>query len=315
MNSTFEMVDHTRPLAAKIFVTQISCCDFHWHHDCEILLVLKGSVMVYGGAKSRLLSAKDMYLFNSREIHGVQGTGMDNLCLCMQFSPDMLDCNAEYDGFYHYFYLDSTDQTYEPERGYRYFIHKLACIAYSKLGETQSSELRLYSCMLDFIADLVDYVPYDLRRLSRGRAEELDGEACNRILCFVEEHLQEEHLQQELCSYMNMSEKSLYRYLKTTLGLTIKELIDVTRVEKARAMLRETTKPLAIIWQTCGYYSEVSFYRNFRKHMGVTPNEYRKGRAGQKEPVDEGSYLDFDLDEANRLLYQCLKDTELEWKA
>lgn len=306
MNTVFESIDHGRPFPARIFVTQINKCDFHWHYDYELFLILKGTVNIYSGVTSTLFSEGDFFLFNSCSVHGVQRTGDDNLCLCIQFAPQTFSEDLG-NQFRHCFYLNSTSDIYPPKKDFSFFRKKMAEIALSSLDQTQTSSLRTYSLLLSLIADLIDFVQYDVRRIPLGSDQGSANELYVEIFKYIEENLDSENQIKNLCRHIGMSEKSLYRYLKATLGMTAKEFLDIVKVEKACSMLREGDKPLSIIWQTCGFTSEVSFYRNFKKQKGYTPNEYRKGCTPMAGEAGGGDYLDFDLSEAIRLLLRVVE--------
>lgn len=307
MDSVFENVDHNKSFPAKIFVTQVSRCAFHWHYDYEIILILKGSVTVYCGSEPITLKAGDLFLFNTMVVHGIQRTGDDNLVLCLQFSPQILENNLKIEQFYHYFYLNSSSPLYPPDRPYAYFIVQMVKLMLANQAQHNASSIRTYSLLLAYIADLVDHVQYDIRRSALTQSEDTSNEFCNNILAYIEQNLTAPNLAQTMCRNFGMSEKSLYRYLKNTLGLSFKELYDIIRVEKACTMLHETKKSIAIVWESCGFSSEVSFYRNFKKQMGVTPKEYRNGINTQSEETFSGdSYGAFNLGEATALLYRFL---------
>ncbi len=50
------------------------------------------------------------------------------------------------------------------------------------------------------------------------------------------------------------------------------------RIERARRLLRDTTKPVIEIGLDVGYTSPSHFAQVFRREVGVAPSEYR-GRA------------------------------------
>lgn len=318
MDGVFETIDHAAAFPAKIFITQISRCAFHWHHDNEIILVLKGTVTVFHDAGPTTLYAGDLFLFNTRAIHGVQRTAEDNLLLCLQFSPQLVDASLYAQQFYHHFYLNSTSELYPPQKPYDHFVFQLINLFLAAQQQSASAALRAHSQLLAFLADMLDYVQYDVRRMPLAQAEDTHNEFCEQMLAYMDEHLRSEHLAQELCREFGLSEKTLYRYLKSTLGLSFKELYDVVRVEKACAMLTENKKSVSAIWDYCGFASEVSFYRNFKKQLGITPREYRSGkskRTGGAGTEEEG-YAGFNLGAATKLLrdfvdaYQYLEGAE-----
>jgi len=52
------------------------------------------------------------------------------------------------------------------------------------------------------------------------------------------------------------------------------------RMERAKYLLEKTDKPLKDIFELSGYRSMAGFITEFRMHMGITPNEWRKQRRG-----------------------------------
>lgn len=72
-------------------------------------------------------------------------------------------------------------------------------------------------------------------------------------------------------------------YINTTYHCSFSDYINQLRVEHAKALLlsSDTDTKLAIIADASGYSSESSFYRNFQKIAGMTPNEYRNKKGAQ----------------------------------
>ena len=301
-NSNFETVSHARLFPANIFTTQISRCDFHWHSDYELLLVLKGSVTAYSSNHPSVLRKGDLILFNSNTIHGVQCTGESNLCLCLQFSPEILSSETPGSGFFHYFYLKSPFEYVLNGTSGTEVAARMARVALLSQKKTEYTDLLTYSELLNFIVFLLQHVQYDLRRIPQERAETSEDELYEKITNYIRENLRSTELATDLCRSLGIGEKTVYRYLKSILGISLKELVDIIRVENACVMLRESQKPIPVIWDEIGYASEVSFYRNFKKQMGVTPNDYRKGASAAQTGYDHNSYSGFNLGEASALL-------------
>lgn len=310
MPRKYETISHNKAFPARIFITQINSCDFHLHYDYEIIMVIKGKVTIYCGLQPTSLEEGDIYIINSKVVHGVQRTSTDNLCLCFQFTPDIIINDLEYNQFYYHFYLNSALDTHPPKIEYSYFQSLLCRLALLYQDNQNASFLRTHSLFLILMADLLEYVQYDIRRmpLTLSDVEYTSDELYREIVHYIEQNLQEEDMTQRMCKAIGMSEKTLYRYLKTTIGITLKNLIDITRVERACMFLRESKKPIEVIWQVCGFTSEVSFYRNFKKQIGQTPNDFRKGNEEEKYHSAENSYSGFNLGEANEILHKYWKE-------
>ena len=54
-----------------------------------------------------------------------------------------------------------------------------------------------------------------------------------------------------------------------------KEYVDLLRLEKAKELLEGSEMKIENVAEKVGYNSSYSFARFFKKHMGVSPKEYR----------------------------------------
>ena len=65
------------------------------------------------------------------------------------------------------------------------------------------------------------------------------------------------------------------RYINTEYGCSFSDYINRMRVDYAKTLMQETPNPKFIaIAEQSGFASEQSFYRNFRKFVGMTPEEW-----------------------------------------
>ncbi|RYF47042.1 MAG: AraC family transcriptional regulator, partial [Cytophagaceae bacterium] len=78
---------------------------------------------------------------------------------------------------------------------------------------------------------------------------------------------------EQLSGMMNMSRPTLYRKIKALSNLTPSELITLTRLKKAAALLSEGYKVNEVASQV-GYSQQNNFSRDFYKQFGITPTGY-----------------------------------------
>jgi hypothetical protein len=60
---------------ANVFIASIDHSSFHWHLDYELILVLKGTILLTEGTKTIVLKGGDVYLINTKSIHALGGQG------------------------------------------------------------------------------------------------------------------------------------------------------------------------------------------------------------------------------------------------
>ena len=72
-----------------------------------------------------------------------------------------------------------------------------------------------------------------------------------------------------------MSERSFGRRYAEATGMTPGRAVERLRVDTARQLLAETTMPIKRIAQRCGFGTEETMRRSFRRLQGVGPADYR----------------------------------------
>ena len=80
----------------------------------------------------------------------------------------------------------------------------------------------------------------------------------------------------ELAQYLQMSERQVNRCLMEFYGMSFQQKLAQTRMEQAAWLLCTTDQNVNEIAGAVGYDSESGFYKVFRRHYQMTPQQYRK---------------------------------------
>ena len=97
-----------------------------------------------------------------------------------------------------------------------------------------------------------------------------------QILAYIQEQFCNPELSLVTVSeYFEVSERSINRILKNSIGKTYKEYLDYLRLQKACTLLVNTDKDIKDIVKLVGYFDVSSFIRLFKQNYGMTPSEYR----------------------------------------
>ncbi|MFG6463462.1 helix-turn-helix domain-containing protein [Roseateles sp. DXS20W] len=116
----------------------------------------------------------------------------------------------------------------------------------------------------------------------RQRAERsaggLSSTARRRVLAFVDAHLDSADLSlPRLAAQANLSEFHFARMFRASMGCTVHDWVAARRLDRARALLRETRLPLADIAAACGYAGASHLSRHVKAATGATPGQWRAG--------------------------------------
>lgn len=97
-----------------------------------------------------------------------------------------------------------------------------------------------------------------------------------RLLDWIRQHLQADLSLVALAKRAAMSERSLQRRFAEQTGYSPNEWIIRERIASAKELLESSRKPLSKIIQQCGFGSEETFRRHFRRIVGTSPTHYRQ---------------------------------------
>ncbi len=85
---------------------------------------------------------------------------------------------------------------------------------------------------------------------------------------------------------LGISRNHLIALFRTHYHVTPVEYSNQLRTAKAAQMLRETDTAILQIALQCGFGSVSTFYHFFKKHIGFTPQEYRRKAGNGKDNYD-----------------------------
>lgn len=105
----------------------------------------------------------------------------------------------------------------------------------------------------------------------------------NRVIDHVTGNLDSPLRVASLAEIAGLSEYHFHRIFREEVGETVAKFIVRKRLEKAcRQLMRKEAVPITLVAEECGFSSQSLFCRNFKRHLGMTPQEYRSRNSKQE---------------------------------
>jgi AraC-like DNA-binding protein len=105
-----------------------------------------------------------------------------------------------------------------------------------------------------------------------------EEELFDRFQQLLDRHLIEYAYADLFADALGVSQKQLNGISRKLSGKTACELVEQKIVEKAKALLQDTTLPVKNISWQLGYEDHYYFSRMFKKQTGYAPRNWRSGR-------------------------------------
>jgi transcriptional regulator GlxA family with amidase domain len=102
------------------------------------------------------------------------------------------------------------------------------------------------------------------------------GSEIERATRYLQQHSNKRLALARVCRALAVSERTLARRFKASLGMSPLSYLQSQRVARARQLLESSKLPLDRIVEQCGYEDVSSFRKLFARQVGMTPREYRQ---------------------------------------
>lgn len=256
------------------FNTDLASVSLHHHDFYECYLFLSGDVTYLIEGKSYPLKPGDIVLINSRELHQAYINSGETayerfvlwinpafLRLLSTESTDLTQC-FEKPGRKNVLRVDL-----EWQQSIRMLMNKLRSLEHFQgLGEDI-----LYRA---YITELMVY----LNNLSFNDRVRLDVDVkksslIDRILEYINSHLEEDITIDALSEYSYLSKFHLSREFKRHTGTTLHRYILQKKLIASKELILKDI-PITQVYEQCGFGDYSNFFRAFKKEYGMTPKQF-----------------------------------------
>ena len=103
-------------------------------------------------------------------------------------------------------------------------------------------------------------------------------------ISYIEQHFIQSDLRvSDIAVYVGIDRTYLYRIFSDLLHVSVQDFIQQFRLDKAKGLLKFSNTPINQIASTFGFESQAYFSTVFKKYYQMTPLQYRKKEAAEKE--------------------------------
>lgn len=93
---------------------------------------------------------------------------------------------------------------------------------------------------------------------------------------YISEHCTENITLDGIAKSATMSKASFCKTFLEITGLSFKNFLNGKRIEKALEYIKEDKYKITTVGSICGYSDFSTFYRNFKKFTGISPQDYKR---------------------------------------
>lgn len=255
---------------------------YHWHDETEIIYAVKGEFSLKRNGQNYLIKQGDVAFINSGDLHEYSSIS-NEVCYKAYLIP------FEYLNFEIYDYSQSNyirkinnkelrfPAILDPNSATLSDIRKeVKEIININESRSKGYELQSKACIYKILSYLInnDLIVTSADQLQNSGHEKL--KIRKQILIYIQDHYNENLYLDTISSVFHMAPKYFCRFFKKSFDKTFIEYLNYFRIEKACQLLRSSDKMIIDVAFLVGFENFSYFIRTFKRHLGVTPNVFRK---------------------------------------
>lgn len=283
----YELIAHSHLADCSMFLVDLYYRPPHLHKELELILALRGSGTVSNGKTAFSVSTGDILIFDSGEVHELNGGQLGLRLLAIQISKSFC---KRYCGHLRNirFQTNSVDKS-GPQEMVCALQNAMLNAFEAYLDRSISGSFRCMAFINQIFEHLLQLAPHQFLDQSKLTGQAKQDERIHRILMYLEEHFREPLRLNDIASAEGITETYLSHFFRQHLHITFQDYLSRLRVEAAMHMLKATDLSLTGIAYECGFSDPKYLNRGFKKTLGVSPAEWRISGSAANIARDRGS--------------------------
>ena len=102
------------------------------------------------------------------------------------------------------------------------------------------------------------------------------SDEAERLISYIDKHLQKPLCAEQICRDMHLSKTMLYRLFHDHMGCGVNQYVTAKRIQRAKELLLHSTLSVSEICERIGIPNSTYFCRLFKQKTGMSPLRYRK---------------------------------------
>ncbi len=243
----------------------------HNHKEFEVLYVLEGEAVCYIDSEEYKIKKGDMVIIAPYLIHRLlilAASDFVHRCICFELGVihDLSLCEELEKGILAPKPFISASEEYTARLG-TYIINAHSAATAKAAGW----ELRVIGNLSLFFSELV---AYDLFWVKESAAKQ--NTFCYKVMHYIDENYASRITSADIAETLFINHSYFCRRFKESFGFCFQKYLEMYRIERAKALLKNTDMSISNIAIQAGFSSFSYFGKTFRKYTMCTPTEYRR---------------------------------------
>jgi xylan 1,4-beta-xylosidase len=270
---SYEFVGHEGTLPFKSFLISVGYRGSHWHREFELILVLRGDLVLSRGESVQNLKRGDLCLINPYEIHSFIKGAESNTLLVLQVEP-VISSATPFNLNRYQFQMPGADDL--PAETARLIKNQMIHIQRENHRKEEGYHYECMAAVNALVAQLIRRIPHELNSQEDVNTKIATVHRMNRIIEYLNDNYHRDIALKELAELVDLSTFYVSHLVKEQTGQSFRENLSLIRTHHAVNAMLNTNRRLIDIAFDAGFSDIKYFNRSFKKLYGMTPSQIRK---------------------------------------
>lgn len=236
----------------------------HLHAHLELIYVRQGSVSIDVNGVNYILNENDFAVVFPNTIHSYSTSFIKNETMMLICSPELVG---------EYF---NKMTTYSPKNSIikKEFIHEDVKYALNSLYNEAKNSPNLNISSKKALTELILSRIFPYLELQKNITS-MDGDVASRVISYICDNFKKELSLDIISHELGVNKFYISRIFTNKIGVSFNDYINNLRVDFSKKLLQNSNLPILEVSNECGFETQRTFNRIFKKLAGTTPMEYR----------------------------------------
>lgn len=254
---------------------------FHWHEGIEIILVLKGSIVLEVYKDPDMITPlamkkNDIFVTGVEEVHRLHSSDENNAVLLLQIDKSHISTIFDFSDNLEFDYLFYTYNAQEQEV-LNHILNEVKFLSALIIDDgSHKNEKDILHLTNNLLYLLIDNFEIINRKLNRDGHSRKYYERLMRITNYIENNVSSKNLLTEISKVEYLNPDYISHELKKKLDFTFQQAVNFYRIQNAIRLLLNSDLNISDIAYECGFSAPRYFYKHFTKIHSGGPLNFRK---------------------------------------
>lgn len=281
MQAVREKIEYENPLLSlKIWQatrSEIGNIAWHYHPECELMLVKSGKLDIDLSDETYTLQAGDVVILGNSQLHRDRNTGgfLDYIVLQFDLNTFFDQSTIPYLQYFNetkvplstmnYVFRENPQANEEAAECIRQILQEAIA---KESGYELAVNLLIKKLLLILIRNDTRGLLADQDRVERIRLKP--------VLDYVETNIDDRIAVEDACKLANMSYYYFVKFFKKIMGLSFTEYVNFRKIKRAEQLLLTRDMSVTEVGDQIGMANMAHFYKMFKRFNGCSPKEFQR---------------------------------------